>query len=303
MENSMELEVPKNCKICGIESKNTLLDGRKGSGIYLTARFKWHIENEHNISIEQYYSEYENIELGKCPCQICGKDRTFLNPKSKNFKLKKYECGRTEGTMKWSKEAKTSRLGSNNPMHGKTPWNRGIGREDYRIDKIARLKEGKKVSKETRKKQSESAKKRSVHGHTGHRHSDETKEKLRQNTLKRISSGAYKQTKSKPHIEMCKILEDLNFRYSEEKVYGYYSFDIYLEEYDIYIEVDGDYFHANPKFYKNKILNETQKKNISNQKRKDSFCRTKNLKLLRFWEYDIENNKDNIICILQKLKE
>lgn len=84
----MELEVPKNCKICGIESKNTLLDGRKGSGIYLTARFKWHIENEHNISIEQYYSEYENIELGKCPCQICGKDRTFLNPKSKNFKLK-----------------------------------------------------------------------------------------------------------------------------------------------------------------------------------------------------------------------
>ena len=92
----------------------------------------------------------------------------------------------------------------------------------------------------------------------------------------------------------------MNIQYVSQKQFGFWFFDFYLIDYDIFIECDGDYWHANPKIYfdQNK-LNTTQKHNVGNDKRKNIFLEKENKILLRFWEYDIYNNKQ---MIFDKLK-
>jgi len=62
-------------------------------------------------------------------------------------------------------------------------------------------------------------------------------------------------------------------------------YDFYLSDYNILVEVDGDYFHGNPdKFTK---LNEMQLKNQENDKFKNELAILYNIPLFRFWESDI----------------
>ena len=157
------------------------------------------------------------------------------------------------------------------------------------------------IRESTKIKQSESAKKRIIHGHSGHKHSKESKEKMRQATMLRIHNGEFKQTKTKPHKEMYSILVKLNIDFREEEIVHSWAFDFYLPKYNTYIEVDGDYFHSNPKLYPNGPITKTQKINAYRDNKKNEFCIVNNLKLIRFWESDILNNKEYIICKLEKL--
>lgn len=54
------------------------------------------------------------------------------------------------------------------------------------------------------------------------------------------------------------------------------------------IEVDGDYWHANPDYKPEKPLTESQKKNIINDREKDRFAVEHNFKLIRIWESEIK---------------
>lgn len=47
------------------------------------------------------------------------------------------------------------------------------------------------------------------------------------------------------------ILDSLHISYEPEKVIGYYSFDCYLPDYNILIEVNGDYWHSLPRAIRN----------------------------------------------------
>lgn len=38
----------------------------------------------------------------------------------------------------------------------------------------------------------------------------------------------------------------MNIKYINEKTFKYYSVDNYLVDYNLIIEIMGDYFHANP---------------------------------------------------------
>lgn len=283
------------CKIC----KSKIQDLAKiygGSGIYYTEVFKEHLKNDHNITLEEYF-EKRPI----CACGICKQNCDIGGIKSSNFYWKKYKCGRTPGTMQWSQDAKKNRRGKNNPMYGKNPWNKNKTRNDHpSIQSISDKQTGRTISQQTKNKQSASAKKRKVHGHTGHKHSKTTIEKLRQNTLRLISEGFFKQTKTKPHLLMSQILNELNLTYYEEHIIDIWSFDFFIPKYNLYIEVDGDYFHSNPLFYHSGPQTKTQKINWYRDIKKNQFCDNNNLKLLRFWEHDIINEKDKVLCVLKK---
>ena len=56
------------------------------------------------------------------------------------------------------------------------------------------------------------------------------------------------------------------------------------------IEVDGSYFHGDPRIVKESELNEMQKKNKVIDEYKDDWCRVHHIPILRVWEYDIYNN-------------
>lgn len=58
------------------------------------------------------------------------------------------------------------------------------------------------------------------------------------------------------------------------------------------IEIDGDYYHSNPKLYKNKDLNPLQKHNKFIDRLKDEWAGMHCIPLLRIWEYDIRNNPE-----------
>lgn len=299
--HTMNYEIDKSlwstCKVCG----KTLSEIKKeigGENVYFSYAFKEHIAS-HRITLENYFYNLLKIEEKICPCGICGQ-RCGITLKGAKIYYKKIMCGRNNGVKKWSERARTERKGSNNPMFGKASWNKGLTRETSEVlKKIGDNRKGSITSKETKKKQSESAKKRTVHGHTGKPHSQETKDFLRDNTLKLIKAGVFKQTKSKPHIKMSELLSSLEVKYEEEKRVSHFSFDFYLPDHDIYIEVDGDYFHSNPKIYPNGPKTKTQKINSVNDSKKNTLMSNK--KLFRFWESDILNEPERILCKLKEL--
>lgn len=298
MNRNIDKEEWHICKICNQNIKYlSKLHG--GSGVYYTQVFKKHLEIDHNIKLEDYF---QNRPL--CKCGICNQSVDIGGIKKSNFYWREYKCGRNKGIMKWSEKAKIHRKGKGNPMYQKDPWNKGKTKFTHpSVMKSSKSNIGRYVSKDTKKKQSISAKNRDFHGHTGCKHSEQAKEKCRQATLNRIKNGDFKQLKSKPHINFRNILEKLNISFKEEYVVDAWSFDFYLIDYNIYIEVDGDYFHSNPIKYPNGPKTNTQKINWYRDLKKNKYCKEKNMILIRFWEYDIINNPELIEEVICKLKK
>lgn len=285
------------CRICNLDVK-TLAKQYGGTGIYYTKVFTRHLENDHNITIEEYFT---NAPI--CPCNLCNK-KCRINKKGSEFKWVQ-PCGRYKGTLEWSEKAKTERCGSNNPMYGKPAWNKNLSKENNSsVKKTSDKLTGRTMSSSSKEKMSNSAKCRKIHGHTGIKHSEESKQLMRDKTLLRIKNGEFLNSDTKPVRFICKQLDDLNIKYEKEKILSNWAFDIYLLDYDIYVEVDGDYFHSNPKIYKNGPVTSTQKRNHYRDYKKNEFCKNNNISLLRFWESDILNNSIDIIesikCIQKK---
>jgi G:T-mismatch repair DNA endonuclease (very short patch repair protein) len=85
------------------------------------------------------------------------------------------------------------------------------------------------------------------------------------------------------------LLDELNINYVNEKPYVYYAVDNYLTDFNLIIEVMGDYWHANPKTYTSyECLNEMQRKRVKTDKSKKSFLDNKyGIKVLYLWESDL----------------
>ena len=125
-------------------------------------------------------------------------------------------------------------------------------------------------------------------------HSQATKNLIREKTLAQIWRGCFSQLKSSCHLAFARLLESNGIRFEEEKVAGCFSFDFYLPDYQVYIEVDGDYWHANPLFFDKGNLNKTQKINVYRDWKKNQFCEESGMILYRFWENDINSNLLNV---------
>lgn len=286
------------CQISGIDIKSI---ARKygGANIYYTDAFVSYLLAEHNISIDSYFRDVCQLVPPKCSCNICNKELK-VTKRGANFKYFKYACGRNHGIMSWSKKAKVDRLGYKNPMFNKTPWNKNHTKYTHpSVMSISINNTNKKMSVASRRKMSQSYNKNIIRHAMPH--SKETIEKLRQITINRIKSGKIKFTKTKPHQIFKKILQSLKIKFVEEYNIEYWLFDFYLTEYNIFIEVDGDYWHSNPLKYPNGPKTNAQKRNYARDCSKNKFAQQNKLCLIRFWEFDIINNSDKIICKLQKL--
>lgn len=66
------------------------------------------------------------------------------------------------------------------------------------------------------------------------------------------------------------------------------------------IEVDGGYFHSDPRITKGKDLNRMQRKNMRVDKYKDEWASLHGIPLLRIWEYDIRHNPEMVRKELRK---
>lgn len=69
---------------------------------------------------------------------------------------------------------------------------------------------------------------------------------------------------------------------------------------DLLIEVDGSYWHSDPRLFEGKELNAIQKHNKVVDEIKDKWARLHSIPLVRFWEYDIRNNPKKVLAELKK---
>ena len=120
--------------------------------------------------------------------------------------------------------------------------------------------------------------------------SDEWKETSRIRAANLMKNNSVT-TLTKPQIIINNLLELNDIRYKNEEPFIYYSVDNYLNEYNLIIEVMGDYWHSNPlKFTQ---LNDLQVKNITRDKAKHTFIQKYyGINILYLWENDILKNLD-----------
>lgn len=275
---------------------------------YYLDKFAFHIKKIANISLKEYCCKFLSIEWPKCPIngldvgyRISGIGLRFANfnatvtqefsPKFKQF------C----------EKMSIERRGKGNPMYGISTWNKGLTAEtDVRLKNMGLKNRGRKASEKTKQKQRENMFKRIKNGEILHNkpHSEKTKEKLRESTAKLWSEGVFNRVSS-IHVKMRDFLNSLSLKseFKEEFQVKYFSLDFAFPDAKIGIEVDGDYYHVNPKFYPNGPISAIQKRNFGRDKAKNKFLSQNGWILLRFWECEInaETYKEILICKLKEL--
>jgi len=281
----------------------------RAHGAYYIDKFILHLKTDCDLSLKDYLKKFHDFNWPKCKVKdtdlgykVSGKGVT-VSLFAKGAVNKENCPSFKKGCEKLSKD----RMGENNPMYGKESWNKGLDKSDERVRKVADKRRGQKTSEATKKKQSEAGKKREVHGHTGHKHSDETKKKLRENTARLWSEGRFKR-ESSIHVKMrdflAEIKEDLVQAIEEEYQFVYYSFDFAFPEVKVAIECQGSYFHIDPRIYPNGPKTATQRRNFGRDKAKKKFCVDRHgWKIIEIWEPEINDGsfKEDLKCKLLEL--
>lgn len=97
------------------------------------------------------------------------------------------------------------------------------------------------------------------------------------------------------------ILNKLGVKYEQQfeaKSIGRF-FDYYLPDSRMLIEVDGSYWHSDPRIYENPI-NAIQKRNKRVDKLKDAWALINGYVLIRIWETDIKKDPDKVLKFLSE---
>ena len=122
----------------------------------------------------------------------------------------------------------------------------------------------------------------------------DARDRARQTTIKQIQDGRISKYNTSIEKIMKLLLTDLKIAFEYQYKYGFWCFDFYIPKYKLFIECDGDYWHGNPRLYEDKNLNKTQKNNIYRGFQKQNYVVNNGLNMLRFWEYDIKRNIEDI---------
>jgi very-short-patch-repair endonuclease len=95
---------------------------------------------------------------------------------------------------------------------------------------------------------------------------------------------------TEPERVFSQMMKELGVEIESQKVINNKIYDFYIPSKNMMVEVDGDYWHANPLIYEGKELNKTQIRNVKNDKFKDILAKGNGFLLERVWEYDLKNN-------------
>jgi hypothetical protein len=135
----------KACKLCG-KDINEITKDRRRMGAYKSNYFKEHLEDEHDITLNDYFDNKI-----KCPCGVCGKTLDIVT-KSSNIAYRKMACGRNKGLLDWAEKAKQTRKGSGNPMFGKKPWNLSLTPKKCQTERFLQKPRKNKVNLQKKEK-------------------------------------------------------------------------------------------------------------------------------------------------------
>jgi len=249
-----------------------------------------HTSRNHSLSGKELVMKYYNIiEIPKCKCG-CGTECTFNAGHSKFREYTKGHLARTNGgfySKKGSdKSAETRRVRFKSGEI--TQWNKG---KSYTPEQLKSFQEA-AIKPERCKKISEGLK--------GKPKSPEHINNLRLNRTKWMSENQTKY-ESKLEKEFKTILDTLQIKYNQQYPVKYYCYDFNIQDTNILIETDGDWWHCNT----NKgfePIHESQIHTVLHDKVKNEWAEKNGYTLIRFWEDDVMNNRDKVIQVLLELK-
>ena len=123
---------------------------------------------------------------------------------------------------------------------------------------------------------------------------DEYRNNARKNAVKILKDmQTNKCFNTKPQIIINELLDEMGIKYDNEANFTYYSIDNYLPDYNLIIEVMGDYWHSSPLKYSLDNINDMQKRRIIKDKAKHTYIKNNyNIEILYLWENDIYENID-----------
>lgn len=99
------------------------------------------------------------------------------------------------------------------------------------------------------------------------------------------------------------FLEKLKVRYIwqfEAKDIGRF-YDFFLPDHNLIIEVDGSYFHSDPRLVKESEMNPMQKRNKRVDELKNKWALMHGIPIVRIWEKDIREQPTKVLSELKKL--
>lgn len=246
--------------------------------------------------------------LNEASAHFYGLDLRVSNYCSKKCSNMPWNTGLTKDTSPSMMRIASSRLGADNPVHKilndpqkRKCWVDKIleGRADY--DEFRKGKSlievyGEERATQIKDNMSEAAKQRTVHGHTGHRHSEEVKRAIASKTAAMIANN--KHFVSKPQREFYESIDrSLEDEVILEHRVSSFSIDIAIPSKKIAIEVDGDFFHAN-EAAGFELKHDIQRRTVRNDKRKNDKLAKLGWTVVRFWVSDLEKDKE---CCLNKV--
>lgn len=260
------MKIETKCENCGKQIFQTITQYKKGKHHYCSQ--KCQKEFQHKMAYEQRI------------CLVC--NLPFEVSKKSKQRLCSIQC-----QHEWQK----TNIGKNNPKYTRVKHKCDYCNKEYYMKQYKLNQKNNFCSNQCRQR---------WYGEVWAQ-SDAWKEKSRiraANILKNNPS-----TQTKPQVIINQILKDNSIIYENEKAFQYYSVDNYLSEYNLIIEVMGDYWHSNPFKYQDN-LNTTQKKIIAKDRRKHSyFINNHQIEILYLWEFDIYNRVDLCKKLIEKYIE
>ena len=254
-----------------------------------------HTRTKYKLSGEQLYREYNGItEIITCKCG-CGAPTKWRIDTGYN----QYVAGHNS-------------IGSTNPMFGRTHsntakknisnkrkekfangeyeiWQHKIG-EKYELAK-------QKIANSIRKENNPERGRKISKALKGKTKTNEQMQKIWEGQRKWLADRHYNNPSS-IEVEFGKFLDILNIVYDQQFSLDRFTYDFYLKDSNILVEVDGDFYHCHPTVYPDGPIFPIQKRNVENDKRKTEVASTNGYTLLRFWETDIKNNPQQVISQL-----
>lgn len=153
-------------------------------------------------------------------------------------------------------------------------------------------------------------------------HSCETRQKIREATLKQfsdpdarkrhgiltakqISQGRTGKKNNTLERELTKIIRlNVTKDFVTQYRINRHVFDFYIPKFNLLIEADGTFWHADPRRYPDRSkLSIVQLKNLENDKIKNELATKEGYKLIRIWEFDVFNNPSEVIEIIKNGSE
>jgi len=251
---------------------------------------------------------------GKTPlCECgCGGEPRFISARVGYYKFMFGHHNRVKGKNNFHKNPETHQKAIDTQ---KKNWKAGKytgwweHKDEATLQKIEGIKEklrndkerGRKISKamKGRPKTEESKIKLSI---TQKKRYNDNPELKRVMSERRIQFHKNKQNKKKSKLEIKfqSILDILNINYINQYEFNKRLFDFYLIDFNILIEVDGDFYHCNPNSNHSEITYPSQRLTKNNDDYKNRLCEDNNIKLIRYWEKDINDRPEWVISDLKE---